>query len=468
MKAGRGVGRWLLWAGLSLALHAAVGGSVGAALRPRATLPRFEVREVAGIPVPAERRGQGVQDRQDEAARDEPGAAAEPPRRAAEPPPPPPPRRDLPEGEDEVLAARAPTSQPEERVAVAAPPDAGPEGAEGDAGAEPVPLVLPEAAGRGDLSGMMAGEARVSLLVRTDLVAGAPDATSLRRTIRQVPGFRDYFGVSGFDPLTDFSWMSLRTPDPTRVELSAVAAALAVDLERGRAMVERVGGPGAGVEWAPSGGDGGPEVARLAPAPRPDGGPASRAPSRSAHLRAVAWALVEPGPLLLAGPPAWVESAAARPGESAAEARAGLEEVRLGEEEPAVVIAAADLDRLVAVEGAGLPMPSSFVMAGRFGEESLLVAELFFDRPLDATRFVREVRARVATWSAHPVARLFELPALLGCLEVEAEGPRVEARARLGRSELRRVLALARWFLAAGSDAPEGVGRAVDDPASPQ
>jgi hypothetical protein len=123
---------------------------------------------------------------------------------------------------------------------------------------------------------------------------------------------------------------------------------------------------------------------------------------------------------------------------------------------------------MVLSDAAAIPLPSSLVMAARFEEESLVVAHLFFDRPAAATRFAREVAGRLESWGSHPIARLLDLPGLWRTLELETEGALVRARARLGRSELRRVLALVRWFLAAEEEPSAASGTAVDGGTGPQ
>jgi len=450
-------------------VHLLAVGAVGVDLWSPPDLPRFEFQEVAGVEVPPEPDAVERPSTSNTPATKQPPT---PPTASSPPTPPAAPEPDRPEGTalTASLAADLPVDDGSRSPAEPAPaprnveptespdeaaPDGGPDGAaEGDGGPPAMPaLALPEGAAEGDMGPLMAGEARVALLVRTDLLSSAAEAHSLRRTMRMVPGFREYFGQSGLDPLTDFRWMTLRTPDPTRVDLSTVTASLAVDLVRARAMVDRVPGAEGRVAWSTLP-DGGPTLGTLT-AP-PDAGPADPRAD-------VAWAIMDPGDLLLAGPRAWVSHTAAQPAEEAvASAQEGLAEVRLGDSTPALVIAADELRRLVVVPDRSLPVPDTLVMAATFDDESFIVAHLHFSRPAAAERFVSEVQRSLVSWESHPIARLLDLPDLWRHLQIQRRGARVVAAARLGRSEVRRVLALTRWFLAASEEGARTPAPAVD------
>jgi hypothetical protein len=292
----------------------------------------------------------------------------------------------------------------------------------------------------------MAGQARVALLVRTDLVATSPHALDLRRTMRQVPGFEAYFGASGFDPLTDFEWMTLRTPNPTSLILSTVTAGLAVEPARARAVVAELRDPGTQ-----------PRQVRATP-----GDPRPRVPNGP-----LAWSVIEPGPLLLAGPRPWVRRASRRPDETRAAALAGLADVGLGEGPPALVIAAEDLSGLIDRAGVGWPMPTGFVMAARFDDSAVLGARLFFRSEREADRFVARVRSDLDAWSVHPLALLMDLPGLASDLRLERAGSAVRATVVLEPGEVVRALALMRLLLAPSgpeSDPAAEPGAVVDGP----
>ena len=232
--------------------------------------------------------------------------------------------------------------------------------------------------------------------------------------------------------------------------MSTVTSALVIDVERAHAMVSQVPGEGGTITWAPLP-DGGPEVART-----------RTAPDAGVEPVAVSWAVVSPGPVLLAGPAAWVESAAGSPPEAVEQALEGLGEVRLGEELPAFVVAAEEVNRLVSVRGVSFPLPRSLVMAASFEEETFLVAELFFEDERRAERFVVGVRRDIAAWGEHPMARLFQLTGLADSLELEQEGAKVTASARLGPADTRRALALTRLLLTPAEESPARPGTAVD------
>jgi len=400
MIAGRTIGRWVLGALLSAALHGALLGAASLRLSAFLSVPEIlTFQDVVGVVV------------------DEPEAEAESltetaPEPLAQSQSPELPTHDQGEVSRPEPDPNIPLPEPEQTPVEPSEPI--------EPGSEV--LALPGPAAEGDLSSMLVGGATVALLVRTAELSETVHGRPLREAMRNIPGFRLYLGNSGFDPLTDFSWMSLRTPNPASLRSTSLAAELVVDPDRARATISRL-------------------TERRTTSVRPgDGGP-SRGPS-------LEWAMPDPpGNILFAGPSDWVREASE---DSVTSAAREMSEMAL------VEIDGGPADLLVAVgspegssdsgmfAGTSAPSPTAVILAADFvGEQAHVIIRFWFDDEASATRFSERARAEVEGLSRNPLFRLVDLPSLLESLVLSSHEPRVvTASLQLDAIDIRRALIL--------------------------
>jgi len=307
-------------------------------------------------------------------------------------------------------------------------PDEG-DGEPTESPAEPT-LELPDSLVAGELEAVTDG-AKVALLVRTARVAASPQARDIRKLVRSVPGFDLYMGQSAFDPLTDFQWMLIRTPDLSSLTRTIIISELAVDGERAQATLERM---------APRG-----ETMRRSTG---EGYTLTRAPA-GAHprQRALAWATFETERLLAIGPSRWVRRTVRTPEKLTGDPYPALEEVRLRGEEPDLVLAADHVRAALVVDGQELAAPPAVVLGVWFGDPSTLVARAWFEDPEDASNFIETLQTRLSDLEQHPWARLIDLPRIVSELEIERDGATATGTLFLSAGQTVRVLRLATLLL---------------------
>jgi hypothetical protein len=449
----RQIGRWSLVLCISGSIHILATGLLTAWLFPPAALPHITLVDVLGVPhvapapapAPAPAEPPEVVDRSEPP----PAPAIEPPALAAREPEIPSP------------AAEPSVPPPSASLEVQPPTEAAPEldgglepaaaatdavDAAVDAEGEEVLLSLPEALASGDVAGTVDGS-RIALLVRTARVSSSPQAREVRQVIRAVPGFDLYLGESAFDPLTDFAWMMVNTPDPRSLVRTTVVAGLAVERARARATIDRIAPPGSRMRWTSTAGT------DLALAPR----------TADRRQRTLAWASVTDRGLVLIGPSRWVRETVAEPDRlTGNDPFTALSLVQLGGEEADLVLVADHLEIDVAGDGAGLPM--TLVVAVWFGEPSTLAVRAWFESEDAAEDVTATLNDRLDELERHPLARLIDLPGLVSGLDVARERETVTATLSPTADETVRILRLAVLMLG-GDRQPPSVGGPATGPA---
>lgn len=438
--------RWFGAVGLSALVHLLVFGLAMARMLAMPELPRVEIIPVRGVPAspfaataPPEPEAPPPREPEEPAEPEVPRTEGE---ARPEPPPEPPVEPSAPAGGAELVerdsGERPPQSEPDEPPEEAVdqdqdPPSEGPEQppAEETAEAEPpIELALPVAIAEGELEGVVDG-AKVALLVRTERISSSPHAQPIRRVIRAVPGFGFYMGERAFDPLTDFRWMSVRTPDLRSVVRTLLVAELAIEGARAKATIDRMAPPGEAMSWAAG-----------------EGYDLARAPEKaSPPVRTLAWALRSEGGLLAIGPEPWVGTAMESPEALTADPLPTLGEITLRGEEPDLVLAADHLELVVELEGEELAGPSTLVMAARFGEPTPIALRAWFETPEQAERFLAAARGQISRAAEHPLAALVDLPAMVESLELRQEDASLIGTVELSASQAERVLRVAAMIL---------------------
>lgn len=429
--------------GLSALTHVLATGLATAWLFPTIDVPRITLVDVAGVPwtPPAaeppptpsppvvEERGEAPELPTTEALGVDPQDPLTPPAVERSSPRPDVDLVEQEEGERPPAAGSA--AAPE---GVVGAPDEAQEVAEEPS--QPM-LELPESLASGDLEGAVDGS-RIALLVRTARVSSSPQAREIRQVIRSVPGFDLYLGESAFDPLTDFRWMMVRTPDPRSLVRTMMVAELAVEGARARATIDRIAPRGERMRWVSG-----------------EGYHVAHAPSTADRSqRTLAWAAIEEGGVLAIGPARWVREALVAPERLTGDPLPALTEVQLEGNEPDLVLVADHLELVVVMDGQELPAPTGLVLAMWFGEPSTLVIRAWFESDAAAESFAGGLQARLDDLGQHPWARLIDLPRLVSGLEIQREGEVMTAELSLSAGETVRVLRLAVLLLRGGESSP--------------
>lgn len=430
--------RWLPAVGLSGLAHIFLAVMITAWLFPPIELPRISMVEVAGVPwVPPEPVAAPPQEPEvTEPPVEEPEIPSTPP----SPPPRPLPEKSRPIRQEAKLVQREQAPRPP-RKTVPPPDEQEPEDesepseatgdseeATSDESAEPM-LELPESLAAGELEGVTDG-AKVALLVRTARVAASPQARDIRKLVRSVPGFGLYMGESAFDPLTDFNWMLVRTPN-LRSETQTIIISEPADVDRVPATLERLAPRGESMRRT----EGEGYTLHKVPA------------TANQRQRSLSWATFETEGLLAIGPSGWVRRATRSPEELTGDPYPSLEEVRLRGEEPDLVLAADHVEAALVVDGRELAAPPTVVLGVWFGEPSTLVARAWFENPEAAVLFIETLRGRLNELDQHPWARLIDLPRITRELEIERDGAAATGTLVLTAAQMVRILRLATLLL---------------------
>ena len=343
------------------------------------------------------------------------------------------------EAEEPSEEAEEPSEEAEEPSEEAEEPSEGPsdprEASEGEAEgeAEPMPselLSLPEEAGSGEqLERLLVENSRVVIHLRTTDLTQSPNAVAVRRTMRAVAGYDLYLGSNAFDPLTDFEWMLVRSPNLSVKTQTRLIARAAVSRARARAAVGRIPAEGIGVRWREL--EGGVELGR------PE--------SPRGEWRQVSWAVLgeEARTLYVAGPRRWVEREVSHPEEvGRGSPLEELESVRINGEPSDLTVVVGRLRSVFAPSGGRASMIQGLILTARFREESVVVARLWFETSEEARRFVLEAQRGLGQLSTHPLARVLDLERLIEQIELHQQEGEVTAWAELDQGQVTRLFGL--------------------------
>jgi plasmid stabilization system protein ParE len=285
------------------------------------------------------------------------------------------------------------------------------------------------------LNKLLPDGAQINILVRTAQLAQSPHAAELRQTIRAVPGFELYFGESGFDPLTDFETMLVRTTDLSSLTHTLIVATLAIADERAEATMRRLPQPDQTVSWRRD------RENRWTQAHLP--------PGREGNL---SWAILrDKQNHYLAGPAPWVTHVLEAPTElTEDEATQQLAAVRL-DGEPAHLALVTPSSQLFVAPGVPRGQATSgLLVAAHFGPSPRIVARQWFTDRSTARRFLERLRQRLSSLHRHPLAGLLDVTSLVENVEFHQQDSQVTAYLPLEAAQLRRLLTVAVLILDGG------------------
>jgi hypothetical protein len=159
--------------------------------------------------------------------------------------------------------------------------------------------------------------------------------------------------------------------------------------------------------------------------------------------------------MFTAGPRRLVERMAPQATKLAGESPiAELQEVRVGGQPADLAVAAGRLGPLFGTAERPGPSVEGVLLALRFGEgdeEALAAARLWFKTDRDARRFALEAREQLAQMGTHPLARLLDVSAMAGRLELHQQGAEVTAWLPLEPAQASRLLNLVTVLLNRGN-----------------
>jgi hypothetical protein len=285
-----------------------------------------------------------------------------------------------------------------------------------------------------DVSGYGPGDARLTLVLRTDRIRQSPFAADLRAVLARFPDHRVLAARTGLDPVGELDSILISTANPFDVTATFLAARYGFSEARFRRLFEdRAAAEGGSVAWRTSGGR---PVGTLPPAP-----------GLAADPRVLV--LLRPGLAVFTRPEhvaTLTDAAGGSPDGGAGDwsARLSLLEVERGggPDGPVLLLTLADMHSYVrAKAGETMPIPR----AGRLMVEGLRAdptayVELIFDTPAQATSFAAQWPARAQRWAVHPMVFFTGLGGAIRRVEARPHGDTVRGRLAIRPAELRQLL----------------------------
>ncbi|HEY3352318.1 MAG TPA: hypothetical protein VGQ83_03650, partial [Polyangia bacterium] len=285
-----------------------------------------------------------------------------------------------------------------------------------------------------DLSGYAPGDARLTLVLRTDRIRRSPYAADVGRVLERFPDHRVLAARTGLDPVAQLDSILISTADPMDVSATFLAARYAFGEPRMRRLFDqRAAADGGTIGWSTVGG-------------RPVGALPS-APGLAPDPRVLV--LLRPGVAVFSRPEhvaGLTAAPAAAAGAPQPPVRLSILEAETGAEPdgPALLLTLHDIHAFAAAAaGETMPIPGAArLMVRGLATAPVAHLELTFDAPAQAEAFAARWPARAQRLAAHPLVFFTGLGGLLGRVEARAAGLTVRARVAVRPAELRQILRL--------------------------
>jgi hypothetical protein len=313
-----------------------------------------------------------------------------------------------------------------------------------------------------DASAYGTGDARLTVVLRTDRVRDTRYAPAVRQLLGVFPDHQMLAVRTGLDPLGDLDSLLISTADPFDVTATFLAARYRFPEARLKRLFDRQAARGSGrIGWRTVGGR---AVGELRTAPLPGlpqdprvlvlWQPGVAVFTRPEHVAALCTSEVAgASPRSPASNPAWP-------------ARLSILEVEAGTDPdgPALLVALSDVRSFVATTtGERMPIPETArLMVTSILSTPTALVELGFRSETQARSFAAEWPARARRLASSAFVYLVGLSRLISRIEIQAQESSVRARFTVTPSELEQIL---RLLLSIGP-APPAPAASLPSPAS--